>query len=306
MFKFIKFIICFLILYLIISKIDIIKINYILKNANTYLILFAIILFCPQIFISSFRFKFILSKTNINLKIFNSIKLILLANSSNVFLPGRLGDIMKGLLIKQNKLSNYDMIFLGLYEKIFDFSALILIMSIFASSLYFYSSEIVFVSIFYLFFFLTLHFNLNMIESFYKKIKFSKKSSKNFYILLKQFSIKKGFLSLILISLILWFFHLLQFYVFIKAFGINIAMHSLFPNIAICLIIGLIPITPSGIGTRDLAFIYFFKDILGLELTFIVTMFSHLRYFFPAILGLLFFEEIRSTNILNNLKKKLK
>lgn len=306
MFKFIKFIICFLILFLIITKIDFIKINYILDNTNLSLILFSIIFFLPQIFISSFRFKYILGKININLKIYNSTKLILLASSFNTFLPGRLGDILKGLLIKQNKLSNFDIIFLGLYEKIFDLSALILIMTIFATSLYFYSSEIMLLSIFYLSLFLILHFNLNISKSFYEKKNFSKKLSKNFYNLLKQFSIKKGFLYLILISLILWFFHLLQFYVFIKAFGINVSITSLFPNIAICLIIGLIPITPNGIGTRDLAFIYFFKDILGLELTVILSMFSHFRYFLPAILGLLFLKEIKSVNISDILKKKLK
>ncbi|MCK4826033.1 hypothetical protein KA005_60355 [bacterium] len=61
---------------------------------------------------------------------------------------------------------------------------------------------------------------------------------------------------------------------------------SIFCGVPIAIIIGILPISFAGIGTRDIAFLTIFSQWDSMSLLVCVGIFSHLRYLVPGILGI--------------------
>ena len=229
------------------------------------------------------------------IRFLKAAKIYFFGEGLNLMLPSKLGDLSKAAFLKRYKIcplpyANGTVI----YEKILD---LLSIVTIFLVSFFFKedftlnNQDQIFTSIFILFLFIIIIFNLHrtgdVMESFapvkYRNVVLSIINFLKFFKILKQnlFSI---FLFL-LFSILFWAGHIFQIYLFILAANIDITYSQALLYIPLVLIISLIPISIAGFGTREITLLYFFEDLTSPENIVLASLMISLRYFIPGFLG---------------------
>ena len=96
----------------------------------------------------------------------------------------------------------------------------------------------------------------------------------------------------LVLSIVLWGAHLLQFWFFTRAVG---GMVPLLDNMAfatLSILVGLLPFTLAGIGSRDVAIVYFFAPYLAPGAGAFLGILATLRYVLPAIAGVPFLGDL--------------
>lgn len=264
----------------------------------SYLVFIAILLFA----LSSFRLIF-LYIGNKKFDLYFWFKLYASASIFNLVIPGKFGDFSKYYLIKKNYKKYPKSYLLGMFllERFLD----LLIIAIFYLLIFGYSNNN---SLFYfLSLILLIIFNLFLYLKFPSRVKNLKfyffknlqikilKFIHHFNIykknLLKSFNILNAFI----ITLIFWLLSLHQVNILLNIFNDNLLFLENCLLIITIILISLIPITFSGLGTRELLFIYFFGPLIGTNEAFVVSIYFYIfRYLLPAILGIPFF--IKKTN----------
>jgi len=90
-------------------------------------------------------------------------------------------------------------------------------------------------------------------------------------------------------SVLIWLLHLVQIWIFILALGAWVPLVTSLGLTPLALLIGLLPFTFAGVGTRDAALIFlyapYFDSGVGAALGLLCTV----RYLLPGLLGLPFF-----------------
>ena len=91
----------------------------------------------------------------------------------------------------------------------------------------------------------------------------------------------------ILYTLLAWICSLIQLYLIFVSLGIKVSLIEFIQKITIVIFIGMLPITISGMGSRDAAIIAFFNQYAS-ETTLLVAglLFTIGRYWIPAIIGI--------------------
>ena len=259
---------------IILFKIDIIKSLEILCGADIRLVILAIIMIFPIIGLKTSRWYYLLRLQNIRDLSFRDSFLIYFVGIfwSNIT-PGKLGGFSKVLYLKEKKYSLGKSLYSVLFDYFFDLlsviilgiSGMFLFFSIFQQTILYIS--IILGSLFFLFLIYLYkkhHFNNFLKKIFYFLIPshYHNQTDVNlndFKIALKSLSPGKFFIGLIL-SLIIWLIYLLQIYIVAIAIGINLSFLYNSVAIAISSFLSLLPITISGIGTRDLVLITLFSQ----------------------------------------------
>ena len=147
MIKYTKFI-GIVILFIIFLKIDINNFKKIFINLNLYHLLFASILFIPHLFLKSIRWKYILSIQGIKYSIIETFIIYMSALYIGFVTPGRLGEFVKVIYVKNDKNVSYGKGFSSvLIDRFFDFVLLILlsIIGIWKLKMINYSYEVIIV-----------------------------------------------------------------------------------------------------------------------------------------------------------------
>jgi glycosyltransferase 2 family protein len=90
------------------------------------------------------------------------------------------------------------------------------------------------------------------------------------------------------ISLIIWFLHLLQIWMFILALNAWAPLPASLGLAPLAILAGLLPLTFAGIGTRDAALIFFFQGYFAAPVGAALGVLCTLRYVVPALAGLPF------------------
>ena len=99
---------------------------------------------------------------------------------------------------------------------------------------------------------------------------------------------KIRFIGIMFYSLFLWFLHLSQIWLFIFSLnGVVPFVHNLALTPQVILI-GLMPFTLAGIGTRDTAFVYIYSNYFSAATGAALGLFATMRYVIPAFLGIPF------------------
>ena len=93
---------------------------------------------------------------------------------------------------------------------------------------------------------------------------------------------------LLVFSIFLWFVHLLQFFVIFRCLHSQVSIFHVFRLVPLAILVGLVPLTIAGMGTRDSAMIYLFTPYEKASLMVGVGLFASLRYLIPGVLGLPF------------------
>lgn len=213
-----------------------------LKNADLLWVLLALLLLPLNLFLQSMRWKFLarLSKEKVSNK--EIVSSILYSFSYSIFTPARLGEIGRAFHITNSKKD--EMVVLAFYEKFFAFCSLMLFGLI---SLSFHES------FYYLIAVITVLILMFFSKYFAQHLPYFKK----FMAILKKVHTAKIFL----ISLLFVFVYIFQFYLILNAFK-SVNIFSSFFFISIVMLVNVIPITFSGLGLRELASVYFFKQLL--------------------------------------------
>lgn len=107
-------------------------------------------------------------------------------------------------------------------------------------------------------------------------------------ILVSFWSRKGRAAALILVSLALWFLHLVQIWLFVFALNISVPLMETIARAALAIFVGLLPFTFAGVGTRDAALIVFFQPFMPAAAAAALGLLCTLRYLLPAVAGLPF------------------
>ncbi len=100
---------------------------------------------------------------------------------------------------------------------------------------------------------------------------------------------KMTFLFILIITFLNWFCTFLQTWLCYKAFHVDVPLFYIMAALPIAIFIGLIPVTLSGMGTRDSAVIFLFQQYARYEINLAVgILYSIFGYWFLSILGIPF------------------
>lgn len=256
----------------------------------------ALFLFIPQILLMIFRWH-ILVRNQTNTLFRESCSLVLAAQTLNMFTPSKMGDIAKSFFLKKHlnvplktglsivvfeKVLDIIMIalwmllgfFMSLPEMIMGWTGLVVGLIIIGFALVYFIFQFNDIPLFF-----RERASINLLIKINKLLESSRRYVSN--------SIMNGIaVRALILSFFLWFLHILQFAFFFEALSSSIPWVSIFCGVPIAIIIGILPISFAGIGTRDIAFLTIFSQWDSMSLLVCVGIFSHLRYLVPGILGI--------------------
>lgn len=226
-----------------------------------------------------------------------AVKATFAASTLNIFLPGKLGDLLKAsLLVNDDPDSVSVTVGLVVWEKLADLTTLFLLGSI---SLVFAATNFGAAVVMGL---LTIA-GIGVLVS--KQLAaavhgignrfFGHQSSvinRMFYtwgaLLTKLGAGRTNFILLLGVSFVIWAGHIIQICLFAYALGVT-GDFSFWLNFAglvpIVIVTGLIPLTFAGVGTRDAALVVIFGNMIGVETAAALGILFWLRYLIPGILG---------------------
>jgi uncharacterized membrane protein YbhN (UPF0104 family) len=86
----------------------------------------------------------------------------------------------------------------------------------------------------------------------------------------------------------LWTLHVVQILVFFRAAGARAPALAVFALVPVAILVGLLPLSLAGLGTRDAALVYLFAGLDRPEVLAAVGLLTATRYLVPALAGLPF------------------
>jgi len=284
---------------IILFKIDIREFLMNIKNINIFYILFALLFSFPIIIAKSYCWNYIKKKQ----KIYYSQKDSFLMYGVGLYIggvtPGRVGEASRVIYLTKDGYSLGKSLVSLILDRLSDFIFLIIFLFF---GLIFYFNLINREFLIYLLIIISLIISffvllkLKLIKLFLKKIfyflipKKHKKSLKiNFQDFIKDIKIYnfKDYLIILLITSLSWFFYYIQMYIIAQSVNINnIPLLHLSIILTVVGFITLIPISISGIGTRDAALIFFLTPLMiAKEQIIIFSSLILLAYFLNALIG---------------------
>ena len=92
----------------------------------------------------------------------------------------------------------------------------------------------------------------------------------------------------VLLSLFLWFLHLLQIWLFVVALHQQVPFSVVYALTPLAILAGLLPFTMAGVGTRDAALLFFYSPFMPEAAALALGILCTARYLLPAIGGIPF------------------
>ncbi|MDQ2919087.1 MAG: flippase-like domain-containing protein [Verrucomicrobiota bacterium] len=219
-------------------------------------------------------------------------RLILTASVLNLILPSKMGDIAKAWFMKERGHLAGSLAFaLVVFEKTCDMLSLLLWCAF--GLLLYPAKDALFwgvtaaVSVAFLFGLLLLG-QPRFAAFFFERVHLTRLSEAWREMHDYFWSSKSRLTSVALTSIFIWFLHLLQIWMFIRAlkayapFLANLALSPL------AILAGLLPLTFAGIGTRDAALILFYRPYFDAPTAAALGLLCTARYILPALAGLPF------------------
>lgn len=294
------------IIYLISNVINTDRLINVVSGIKLNFLIIGIFLAVLSTLLAALRFKFYLISNKLFYDFKSCWKAVLFGIFFNVILPFRGGDFIKCYFLDKSNFSK--IIGVSIIERIIDImilTFLCFIGSIIISSLRFISiSLIVLLSIFLIFFFLLYIQKKGYVKS---------KKCELFFSAIKLSVSRKSYLTIAsLCSVSIWVINCSIMYLNLLAVGLDVRIEKVFSVWPLCIFSGLLPISISGLGTRDSAFVYFwtnsFNSLLN-ELLFVasflytVNVYWLLGIFSLTTLGLMNFAEFVKNSKLSESNK---
>lgn len=254
--------------------------------------------------IAVFRWQIILFEIGYQTNFKKAFEVIMMSFSANLFAPAKSGDLIK--IFAHTNIKNKSNLFSGLLsDRISDLLALSILC--FFGGLYLEFMPGFLTGFFIISIILSIILLSNLI-----KYNFKKKLIKKIYFILKKSFLLfyKRFNKIILVvifSLIQWSLSSLQIWFFFTSFNISISIFVVIALFPITVILSLIPITPSGIGLREVSFVVLFAQYSDPQVNLAVgTSYYLSSVVLLAILGLKYFKIYVKKTSLTKLRKNFK
>ena len=288
------------------------------SGSNKYLLLLAFSLTFIVVFAKAIRWKFILKKLDYNISVKNASQYFCVGMYGGTFTPGKVGDLLRAHTLRRKE----DVPYIKgassvIMDRLTDLLAVFFLMFCGIILIFLNEEDEIFsdvpvfsviAAIALIMIGLYLLFNEKVGGKIIKKI--SNKMVKSFKFLEKRTEksgheiveelysefdkIKRDksfFAMIVLFSMGIWVISLFQAHLILLAFHVHVGFHYVLAFVTLAIVIGLIPITLSGLGTREAAMIYLF-GLISVSAADAGSM-SLLIYFFgsviPALYGAIYF-----------------
>ena len=293
-----------------------------IDRSNPIWICIAMGLVVPIAILTSWRYKVFAKKFKISPcpRMSSSLKSYFIAAIINLFVPSKLGDLSKGMICERLESRSFpaSIHVFTLYEKIVDLYSVLLItlfshiivtirvadgQNIIAKNLYDMYENRIFSLCFYGLLILIsccLHPKLlGILNAVFKRV------APNYSGKIQLFFERVGSIDLILfimVSIFIWLLHISQIIIFSLSLGIDLASVQGSLVITTTILIGLIPISFAGIGTRDGVLLYFLSGYASnSSILLLGTLFTS-RYIIPALIGIPLLINIKIPKKLESIK----
>jgi len=104
---------------------------------------------------------------------------------------------------------------------------------------------------------------------------------------------------------LLWALHMLQIACFFRTAGVLVPWDTFLARTPLALFAGLIPLTPWGLGTRDLALAVLFDDVAPTAALAVIGLLMTTRYLVPGVMGLPFLTIVSSRALRERIGQEL-
>ena len=259
------------------------KVWYYLRLADLSLIIVVIILTSTQILTATLRYNFFLKACGAEIKLKDCMHAVLTALSINSVIPGKGGDIAKAIVLTKDKHEILKYTGVTIIEKLCDLIVLSVITFIgaFLAKNNFWQS----VGLGSIILFISLFLFLRFVDKFPilgSKLKVLPE------LVITAFKNQNFLLSGILFCILLWVVNLTIIFLLLISVDAGVSISKIISYWPASMLTGMLPITISGFGTRDVAFVY----VLGESIdntrlfagTFLYTVFV---YWFLSLLAFL-------------------
>jgi hypothetical protein len=273
-----------------------------IKGLDPWWLGLALFMFVPQTLISALRWSWVVG-TFQRLTFWRATELVLASSSLNVILPSKMGDVLKGAFLSQDRPGG-DLatgVSLGLFEKVTDTAALATLMML--ASLFYPPEEPLGV--------LVILCGAAGVAAFVLLLsswgagelaRFSPGDRKGLsarvrsvvgrigVVILEFQKDRRRLVRILVVSVVLWILHLAQFSFVYQAMQDNGEHRTLllWSRVPMAIFIGLIPISFTGAGTRDAALVYLLEHEITRPAAVILGAFATFRYVIVALAGLPF------------------
>jgi glycosyltransferase 2 family protein len=286
--------------FLIISKSNIGEIVYNIKNIYPPYLILALLVFFPLEFSKTLCWNYILKQQGIRYSLKDSFLMYCSGMYVGIITPGKIGEVAKAVYLQKDGHSIGKSLISIILDRISDFVFLLLL--IFLGSLFlatiFKEQILVFIAgiaVAVLLFILSV--KAGLIKNVSKKIfyilipeKYQKIWQINFQDFMAGFKVFKlrHYFIIFFITAFSWVFYYLQMYILAKGINMHVPFSYLMFSVTIAGFISLIPISVSGIGTRDAALILLFAPFFILkEQVIVFSTLILLMFVFAAFVGLI-------------------
>ncbi len=283
-FLFLRIVISFLLLFLLLKFVNLSQFITILKKADKKIILVVVFLNLMIVPFISYRWQIILASQKFLIKLSELVRLTFIGMFFNNFLPTSAGgDVVKGyyLLKDEDSDKKIDLGASVLFDRIIG-TISIIIMALVAAILFYRKlplSSILFILFLTIFIFSLVIFlrNRNLAKRFSRFFRFykhktldiqSKKIYERFHCYMHS---QRMLTKSIGISFITQIFSILMNYLIIISLGARIPLFLLFVYIPLIWVFTLFP-SINGLGIREGFYVYFFKGIIGKETAFALSV----------------------------------
>ena len=254
----------------------------------------------PLTIATAYRFK--LLTTSASLSGGEALRLILAASTLNLFLPSKLGDLAKAYVLSAKHGLNAGLSFsIVVLEKALDMMSLILLGTI--ATFYLGWSQPLMAGLAvalagFLVILLVILLPLHVLPSILDAA--AKRLPDRFSPPLREFAHSwrdvidwywrnpYRAIGIIVLSVALWALHLLQFWFFTLALNKAVPLLDNMAFATLSILVGLLPFTLAGIGSRDAAIVFFYGPYLTPGAGAALGILATLRYVLPAVAGVPF------------------
>jgi uncharacterized protein (TIRG00374 family) len=260
----------------ILSRIDIPSLIAIFSSINLLLLILAIAVNSIAVVMKSYKWKIIVNTVNDRFSLQDSIRAFLIGFSLSILTPAKLGDFIRAYYVKNDRCSTGKALSTVVTDRLIDIVMLVSIagVGIFLFS-YLYHIEILSVAILLLLFagitigimiFLNKDILSKLLRPFFNlfvppnlRQKVSEYYHEFYDGLFAFYRHRSAFCLALIVALASWVPPFMYGYVLAQSIGIPISLSFFVIVIPVISLLDLLPISISGIGTRDAALIFLFK-----------------------------------------------
>ena len=271
-----KLVLVGLIIFLIIlSQVNLSVLINVLLNINLFFLLIVFVLSVLSLVIRSIKWKFLIEKASMKLNFFDLLKFYFIGLFLGILTPGRIGEFSKSIYVNKKIKSLPVAIATVIMDRLIDIIVLVMtgLFSFIAFAFIFrqliFSTELIsiiaiifFIGIIFFFKLNYLHFLLKPMFNFMIPEKYKERVKSHyleFFISIKKMKKTSLLIFSLAISISSWFVSISASYVLSLSLGLNIPFEFFFLVHPIITLLDILPISVSGIGTRELVLIFLFS-----------------------------------------------